>query len=291
MDLEGATPRGDRDTPTEHFLRRQVVPRRSSRGFVRSILRSVGAAAGLAGLVAAGFWTAAAAGRAPELAVSRIRVEGNQRLADGEILEALDLRQGTNILNLDLEELKRKLLLSPWVKDVQLTRMLPATLTLRVVEREPLGIAVLSRLYLMDEEGTFLDELGPRYADLAPPLVRGLEGWDGNLSSDSAALAGRVLGALAGRERLEAAVSEVDVSEGPRAIRILLRNPPLTVLLAEDGLIPRLAEILPLTEGILERFPAVEAVDLRFEGRVYLRLQPGYEHEGETGELRITGGR
>ena len=96
---------------------------------------------------------------------------------------------------------------------------------------------------------------------------------------------------MAGHERLESAVSEIDVSEGPRAIRILLRNPPLTVLLAEDDLIPRLTEILPLTEGILERFPAVEAVDLRFEGRVYLRLQPGYGPEGETGEPRITGGR
>jgi cell division protein FtsQ len=254
-------------------------------------LRSVGAAAGLAGLVAAGFWTAAAAGRAPELAVSRIRVEGNERLADGEILEALDLRQGTNILNLDLEELRRKLLLSPWVKDVQLTRMLPATLTLRVVERRPLGIAVLGRLYLMDEEGTFLDELGPRYADLAPPLVRGLTDGEGNLSSDSAALAGRVLGAFATHERLASAVSEIDVSEGPRAMRVLLRNPPLTVLLSEDDLIPRLKEILPLTEGILERFPTVKAVDLRFEGRVYLRLQPGYQTEGATGEPNITGGR
>jgi hypothetical protein len=254
-------------------------------------LRSFGAAAGLAGLVAAGFWTAAAAGRAPELAVSRIRVEGNERLADGEILEALDLRQGENILNLDLEELKRKLLLSPWVKDVQLTRMLPATLTLRVVERQPLGIAVLDRLYLMDEEGTFLDELGPRYADLAPPLVRGLTGADGNLSSGSAALAGRVLRALATRERLAAAVSEIDVSDGPGAMRVLLRTPSLTILLAEDDLVPRLTEILPLAEGILERFPKVEAVDLRFEGRVYLRLQPGYEPEREMGEPNITGGR
>jgi cell division protein FtsQ len=242
-------------------------------------------------LVAAGFWTAAAAGRAPELAVSRIRVEGNQRLADGEILEALDLRQGANILNLDLEELKQKLLRSPWIKDVQLTRMLPATLTLRVVERRPLGVAVLDRLYLMDEDGTFLDELGPRYADLTPPLVRGLNGDDANLSHESAALAGRVLGALASRERLLAAVSEVDVSEGPRAIRLLLRNPPLTVLLAEDDLIPRLAEMLPLTEGILERFPYVEAVDLRFEGRVYLRLQSGFEPDRETDEPRIIGGR
>jgi len=292
VELEGkALPRSDRDGPTEHFLRRQVVPRRSSRGIFRPILRSVGAAAGLAGLVAAGFWTAAAAGRAPELSVSRIRVEGNQRLADGEILEALDLRQGANILNLDLEHLKQKLLRSPWVKDVQLTRVLPATLTLRVVEREPLGIAVLDRLYLMDEEGTFLDELGPRYADLAPPLVRGLMDGDGNLSPGSAALAGRILGELAGRERLMSAVSEVDVSEGARAVRILLRNPPLTILLAEDDLIPRLTEILPLTEGILERFPTAVAVDLRFEGRVYLRLQPGHEPEGETDEPRITGGR
>jgi cell division protein FtsQ len=242
----------------------------------------MGAAAGLAGLIAAGFWTAAAAGRSPELSVSRIRVEGNERLSEGEILEALGLHSESNILNLDLDSLKHQLLRSPWIKDVQLTRVLPATLTLRVVERTPVGIAVLDELYLMDEQGHFLDEAGPRYADLTPPLVRGLADGEGQLIAGRPELAGKLLWSLAHDKKLESAISAIDVAEGAGSLKVRLRHPPLTLLMAENDLVPRLAEILPLMEGILDRFPTVEAVDLRFRGRVYLKLRTEFVPEGET---------
>jgi hypothetical protein len=224
--------------------------------------------------------------------VSRIRVEGNERLVEGEILEVLGLHPNSNILNLDLEALKRQLLRAPWVKDVQLTRVLPATLTLRIVERQPIGVAVLDRLYLIDEEGTFLDEVGPRYADLTPPLVRGLADQEGRLVADRPGLAGRVLLALTRDERLESVISEIDVSDGADSVRVQLRYPPLTVLLSEEDLVPRLREILPLTEDIVERFPMLEAVDLRFKGRVYLRFPRQYlEEDKTTFEPSDSGGR
>ena len=146
MDVKGRLTR--RVTPPERFLRRRVRPRRASRKTLLVALRWMGAVTGLAILVAAGFWTAAAAGRAPELAVSRILVEGNQRLAEGEILETLGLYPGANILSLELATLKKQMLLSTWVKDVELARVLPATLTLKVVDRVPLGIAVVKELFV-----------------------------------------------------------------------------------------------------------------------------------------------
>jgi cell division septal protein FtsQ len=232
----------------------------------------MGAVTGLAILVAAGFWTAAAAGRAPELAVSRILVEGNKRLAEGEILEALGLHPGSNILSLDLNTLKQKLLLSAWVKDVELARILPATLTLKLVERVPLGIAVVDRLYLIDADGVFLDEMGPGYGDLALPVVSGLADDRGELLPGRRELAGRVLSILATDQRLESVVSEIDVSGGADSIRVLLRQPPLTIIGGEADLASRLQEIVPLAEEIQNRFSSVDAVDVRFQGRVYLQL-------------------
>jgi hypothetical protein len=193
-------------------------------------------------------------------------------------------------LNLDLEALKRQLKRSPWVRDVQLTRVLPATLTLRIVERQPVGVAVLDRLYLIDGEGIFLDEMGPRYADLAPPLVRGLTDEEGRLVADRPELAGRVLWELASDERLESVISEIDVSGGRGSVRVQMRYPPLTVLLAEEDLAPRLREILPLTEEILDHFPMLETVDLRFKGRVYLRLSESLLREQEEAFEPSTGG-
>lgn len=227
--------------------------------------------AGLAGLVAAGFWTASVAERSRELDVNRIRIEGNDRLAKGEVLDALGIRPGSNILTLDLERLKRRMLESTWVKDVELSRDLPATLTLRVVERVPVGIAALERLYLMDEDGVMLDEMGPSYSELALPVVRGLRTSDGRLVTERAELAGRVLATLATDERLERVVSELDVREGDDSIRVRLREPAITILASEKNLLARLVEVVPLANDLLQRFPEVVAIDARFEDRVYLQ--------------------
>jgi cell division septal protein FtsQ len=260
--------------PAERFLRRAGRPRRATRRGVRPLLRGAAALSALLALAALGFWTAAAASRARELAVSRIVVEGNQRLSGGEILETLGLYQSANILALDLPELKQKLLRSPWIKDAELARVLPGTLTLRIVERAPVGIAVLDRLYLMDEEGVLLDELTPRYRDLPLPLVRGLSR-EGTLSPERAALSGRVLAAVRADPRLESALSELAVSEaeeGPPLVRLSLRHPPLALLAREKDLVPRLREVLPLATELAARFPELAEVDLTFRDRIYLRL-------------------
>jgi hypothetical protein len=140
------------------------------------------------------------------------------------------------------------------------------------VERTPIGVAALDRLYLIDEEGTFLDEIGPRYRDLALPVVRGIADEKGRVLPGRRELAGKVLAMLAEDGRLESTVSEIDVSEGADSLRITLRRPALTILAAEGNLVRRLTEIIPLAEEILQRYPSLEAVDVRFRGRAYLQL-------------------
>lgn len=260
--------------PSERFLRRRVAPRQSIKRGLRGPLRAVAAGAGVAGLALVGFWTAAAAGSARQLSVSRILVEGNQRLSEGEILESLGLHQGANILALDLPALKEKILRSSWVKDAELTRVLPATLNLNIVERTPVGIAVLDRLYLMDEEGVLLDELGPLQGERPLPLVRGVAR-EGTLDSDRSRVAGRVLARLRQRPRLEEAVSEIDLSGGASHIRVVLRSPPLSAACEEASLVERLSEFVPLASDIERRFPGIEEIDLRFRGRMYLRPRQG----------------
>ena len=144
----------------------------------------------------------------------------------------------------------------------------------------------------MDELGHLRDEAGPRYADLTRPLVRGLADERGVLIEGRSELAGRVLWALAQDEKLESVVSAIDVAEGAGSIKVRLRHPPLTVLMAEDDLVPRLTQVLPLMEGILERFPSVSAVDLRYRGRVYLQLRNELVSESETAFVsNVDGGR
>jgi cell division septal protein FtsQ len=264
----------------EHFLRGQLRVRKASGRLSRARLA-------LPGLLLLLVWIAIARRGAPELEIDRIFVEGNERLSEGEILELIEVRGATNILTLDLDETKRKLLRSAWVRDVELKRMLPATLTLQIVERTPVAVAALSELYLLAEDGTILDQLPPFYDMENLVLVRGLRDEDGGVSADRAALAGRMAEALIADERLALLVSELDVTEGADSTTLRLRESPLALLVSERTMVSRLSEVVPLLAGIAERLPRVQVLDLRFQNGVYVRLnQPD---PGETQGSTLTG--
>jgi cell division protein FtsQ len=228
-------------------------------------------------------------GRA-DLEIDRILVEGNERLSEGEILELIEVAAATSILSLDLDETRQKLLRSAWVKDVELKRMLPATLTLEIVERTPVAVAALSELYLIAEDGTILDQLPPFYDMGKLVLVRGLADEEGRVSADRAALAGRLAEALLEDERLSLWISEIDVAGGADSVTLRLRDSPLSILVSEGSMMPRLNEVAPLLAGLGERLPGMEVLDLRFQNRVYVRLTqtPSGETQGST--VAIAGG-
>jgi len=216
--------------------------------------------------------TVTAAGRAPELTVHRVLVEGNEQLSDGEILELLEFSERANILMLDLEEVRAKLLRSAWIAEVEIERVLPATLKLGIRERQPVAVAVLDELYLLASDGTILDQLSPRYDIEKLLLARGLGGGDG-LVPERAALAGRLSAELIKDQRLAGLVSELDVSEGRDSVLLRLRAPAVSALVDGDNMIERLTEMVPLLVGIQKRYAELDVVDLRFEGRAYLRLR------------------
>ncbi len=264
----GGAPGPERE---ERFLRGQLRVRKASGRLSAVRLLRLFLFFALLVFGIAGAWVAVVRGGAPDLEIDRILVVGNERLSEGEILELIQVDGKTNILTLDLQETKRKLQRSAWVKDVELKRMLPATLTLQIIERTPVAVAALSELYLLAEDGTILDQLPPFYDMGKLVLVRGMSDAAGGVAPDRAALAGRMAEALLADRRLAILVSELDVAEGADSMTVHLRDSPLTFLVSEKTMVTRLSEIVPLLAGITERVPGVEVLDLRFDKRVYAR--------------------
>lgn len=257
------------ESPREEFLRGQKKRARGTTRWLKA-LRTGALIAGLIGVAVSVVWAVSAAGRAPELSVHRVMVDGNVQLSDGEILEFLGLSRGANILTLDLEEVRSELLRSAWIREVEVDRVLPATLILRIRERTPVAVAVLDELYLLAGDGTMLDQLSPRYEIGDLVLARGLRDGD-TLVDDRLALAGAIAAELSRDTRIATLVSEVDVSGGPQSVALHLRSHPVKLLVSMDGMLDRVREIAPALEGIHEHYAPLEHVDLRFEGRIYLR--------------------
>ena len=175
--------------------------RRSSRRAWPKLARIV---AGCTVLVAALYLATDRVLSAESLTISKITVSGNSRMSRGEVVALLEGLHGQNMLMVDLENWRRKLLDSPWVADAAIRRVFPGTLAVAISERQPLGIGrVNDTLYLIDRRGTVIDEYGPNYAEFDLPIIDGLAAHgaaDGMLIDEArAALAGRLLSELARR--------------------------------------------------------------------------------------------
>jgi cell division protein FtsQ len=212
------------------------------------------------------------------LIVSRITVSGNVRMSRGEVVSLLDGLQGRNMLLLDLDGWRSKLLSSPWVADAALRRVLPGTVDVFIAERQPVGIGRLGEvLYLIDEQGDVIDEFGPNHAELDLPVIDGLgsPGVDPRLGGEAvdqgrALLATRLLSSLQSRPDLAARVSQVDVSDIRDAV-VILKDDTTQIRVGDDQFAERLQSYIDLAPALRERVPEIDYVDLRFGERVYVR--------------------
>jgi cell division protein FtsQ len=253
-----------RPKPTKRKTRRRRISWRAARLLISVVLVTYAAYRAFDLVVSAS-----------TLKVRQIKVHGNVRLSASKVQALVNDIRGTSILTVDLESYRRRLLKSPWVADVALSRVLPSTIDVFVRERTPMGIARLrDQLYLIDRQGTVIDEYGPQYHQFDLPMIDGLVRAPGTgepaLDERRADLAARVIEALAQRKDLARRVSQIDVHDVHDAVLVLGRDTAL-VHVGEDGFIGRLQGYVDLAPELRKRVPDIDYVDTRFDGRLYVR--------------------
>ena len=261
----------------KNFRRAKVKPGRAKRSRSRSRFgwRIARHLAAVALFCYAGYRAVDLVVRASPLQVGHIVVTGNVRLSSGEVEALARGLYGRSILTADLDACRRHLLESPWVADAALRRVLPSTIEVRVVERQPIGISRLgSQLYLIDRSGTVIDEFGPRYREFDLPIIDGLvrSGKKGKpaIDEDRAGLAARVLDSVATRKAILRRLSQVDVSDA-RDVVVLLEGDPALLHLGEERFVERLQAYLEVASALRDRVSDIDYVDLRFDDRVYVK--------------------
>jgi cell division septal protein FtsQ len=212
-------------------------------------------------------WTGYSKAMASEqLKVTKLEVRGGHFLSEGEVRELLGPAVGENILSLDIEGLKGRLRVSPWVESAHVRRTLPDTLSIDIVERQPVALAEIDRLYLMDAGGSLIEMYGPRTADFDLPIVRGLGGLG---LPERRERAHRVAELLADLGDLSAEVSEVTVQAGGD-LQAVLRGGEVLAL-GGPPFRHKFSTFLGLRTSLRERCPNALLFDLRFRDRIYVQ--------------------
>lgn len=261
--------------PADRRFRRAYVKPARRRGAWRGLLVPLAVYGAIALAAAFVFYRGGAAvTHASVLRVDRIVVNGNERLSNGEVMAVLTGLRGENIVWTDLAAWRGRLMSSPWVRDAALRRSLPSTVEVTVWERAPIAVGRINgELYLFDDRGTVIDEYGPQYADLDLPIVDGLAGHasPGEVADEArAVLAGRVIAALRQSPAAAKRLSQIDVSDAHNAA-VILTGDSAVLYIGEDRFLQRLQSYLDLAAALRARVPEIDYVDLRFEGRIYVR--------------------
>ena len=179
-----------------------------------------------------------------------------------------------NLLQLSLGDVCRTLETDHWIAQLQIRRILPDTLKINLIEREPVALALVDNgIYVVSRDGILLDRHAPRYGTFPYPLIRGLD-----LEAGSRELNNRRMNLfMNAMEKLDSAgmqltenISEVDVSD-LRNLVLIPRNETVKIYLGEEDFLARYQAHLKRLNAyrqVREKIGPLEAVDLRFKGQV-----------------------
>jgi cell division protein FtsQ len=236
-------------------------------------LRVVGLLAVVASIFGAGWAALRWITTTPRLAIDEITIAGNDRATEPELLSLLGITPGENLLVADLAGAHARLAAHPWVRSVAVARRFPQGLEITIVERQPLALVDLDRLYLLDERGEVFKRALPG-DPLDLPVITGLPRGDWAERPEEARQrldeALHALGAWGERERSRSLpVAEVHLDEG-EGVTLYLGDRGPAVKLGHGDFERKLERLVRVLTEVERRGERVELV------RLDNRARPGW---------------
>lgn len=207
---------------------------------------------------------------------SAIETSGLTEVSRSEVLPVFGEDIGRNIFFVSLRQRREQLEEIPWVKQATVMRLLPARLSVQVVERTPVAfVRVGNQVELADAEGVILrmpPEMmaGHHYSF---PVVTGIDAKDAaSVRKARMAQYMRFVAELdQNHQHLSDQVSEIDVTD-PEDLRAVMPEKGADVLahFGEADFLSRWQVYQAHIGEWRQRYPKLVGVDLRYQGEVPL---------------------
>jgi cell division septal protein FtsQ len=247
-----------------------VRPRRISSAHLLRIVKVVGVSAVVILLVAAYKPIVSS----PLFSLKRITVTGAVRFPAGQAETLIRDVMGGNVFNADLADVRAAFKQQSLIKDATVTRILPDTLRVQLIEREPVAVVKLStRLVCVDKEGVILGDFELMGAQ--PALL----GWDerGSALSRSANL-DRLARYLELKQILSQPdinywnqVEQIDVRTLRDVVVTLMHSPMTEIHLGDHDFRQRFSLIQHILDEVLQDRLKVTYIDVTEPTRVVVR--------------------
>jgi cell division protein FtsQ len=204
----------------------------------------------------------------PRFNLKNVTVSELKHVDDNEILSRIMLNTGgnTNIFAVDMEDVRARVEQIEWVHHATVQRVLPDGIAIRVVEREPKGVArIHGRTVEFDDEAAILEPDSGPLPEF--PVLLELDENNPEANHRKIAMYRKVVADLGGEE-----ISQILVNSN-NEVSIVRNGDPLIVNLGVDDFKNRWGRYLKLKELINTNYKNAVHVDLRFRDKVIVTMQ------------------
>ena len=229
-------------------------------------------AASLGGLCWIGYSVILYVKTAPRFEVEKLAVSGLKRVDENQVLAKAGFEVGTNVFDVNLEEIRQRVEQIQWVRHALVERVLPDKIIIKVIEREPIGIArIRGEVYQFDMEAMILDP--DPVSGSSFPILDGLTR-DAQLDLKRVEIYRKVLEDVG-----QTSLSEVQINNAGE-VSVVETGDSLMVSLGTGDVRKGWIKYLQLKPQIQQQYPQALRVDLRFKNQVIVRMKD----DRETGE-------
>lgn len=197
----------------------------------------------------------------PRFEVKKVLVLGWKRATETQVLAQADVPDKANVLSVDLTEIRERVERLQWVRYAIVQRVFPDTITIKIVERDPVGLArIRGRVYQFDTDAAVLD-YDPS-TGVNHPILDGLQFKDHSGNLRRVELYSRVLKEL----QSQSEVSEIHINAADE-VSVVLSDEPLLINLGVGDFHARWIRYLKWKPQI-QQYPEAVEVDLRFKDTI-----------------------
>ncbi len=220
-----------------------------------------------------------------EVVVRDFVIDGASIISEKELLSRMTPYRGWNLQKLDLKELKKSVMVIPYLRDAKISKELNGIVRLRVFEREPIAMtAIGGQMMVIDREGFLLPQTRA-CAEQFPHLMlitgitprqiarNGLQ----QIDRRDIELIRQFLVALSESEYACLLIREFHLAGNNMEWCLALRAPTRFIVGNDGNYKEKLKKFEIFWQKVVSKkgFDAYETVDLRFRDRIFTR-DPGY---------------
>lgn len=245
------------------------------RGFFKKTVRLTASIVVISLVVLVGYELYGFLGKTTFLRLDRIEVSGLKKLKREEILAAASVKVGDDLLSLRLGRMGEQLTKNPWIESVRVRRSFPHTLSIAVVEREPVGVVSMGYLYYLDAKGEIFKPL-QEGDSLDLPVITGLSEDDILRDPTGSRETMKVMISLLDLLRKNSSgitladISELHYDKG-FGYTLFTMNRGLPIRLGVDGFGEKLGRLSRVYNELQPQITGLEYIDLDYNDRIVVK--------------------